>query len=271
MVANFIPAERQKYIHNILHQNGIVKVTKLSEILGVSELTIRRDLDELERKGILERTHGGAIYNQRMCAETLYEQRYKIHRNEKEAIGRAVVELIEDGDTLLINSGSTTREVIHHLKKRKTRIITNNLGAIHEAMDSEIELILIGGLYRTYSNSSVGSLALLSLKQVYGSKAIIGVDGLSIKYGLTHPILDEAEIARDMIEQTPGPIIVVADHSKLGVVSNFISVPLEKINIIVTDDGIDDEYRNNLKKIGIEVVVASKDDIINSDYEKSGR
>jgi len=233
-------------------------------MFGVSELTIRRDLDDLEKKEILERTHGGAVYNQRMRTEPLYEQKYRIRRREKEAIGQAAAKLIEDGDTLLINSGSTTREVIHNITRKKVRIITSNLGALFELKESDIELILIGGYYRYQSNSLVGTIASLSLKQVYGSKAIIGVDGISIKYGLTTPILEEAEIARQMIERTPGPIIVVADHSKVGVVSNFLTASIDKVSILVTDGGIDDGYRNDLENEGIKVVVAPIPEIMTS-------
>ena len=254
-----IPADRRKRIQEIVQQKGVVKVAELSKMFGVSELTIRRDLDILERKDILERTHGGAVYNQRMRIEPLYEQKSRIHRKEKEAIGALTTQIIEDGDTLLINSGSTTREVMKNLKTRKVRIITSNMSALFDISESNVELIFIGGYYRKQSNSLVGSLASLSLQQIYGSKAIIGVDGISIKYGLTTPIMEEAEVARQMIERTPGPVIVVADHSKIGVVSNFITAPLDKVDILVTDEKIDEGYKNDLEKEGIKVLVAKLD------------
>lgn len=254
-----IPADRRKRIQEIVQQKGVVKVAELSKMFGVSELTIRRDLDILERKDILERTHGGAVYNQRMRIEPLYEQKSRIHRKEKEAIGALTTQIIEDGDTLLINSGSTTREVMKNLKTRKIRIITSNMSALFDISESNVELIFIGGYYRKQSNSLVGSLASLSLQQIYGSKSIIGVDGISIKYGLTTPIMEEAEVARQMIERTPGPVIIVADHSKIGVVSNFITAPLDKVDILVTDEKIDEGYKNDLEKEGIKVLVAKLD------------
>lgn len=256
MTSGFIPADRQKRIQRLLQERGVVKVTDLSGLLGVSEITIRRDLDTLEKSGDLERTHGGAVYNQRMRIEPRYAQKDAIHREEKEAIGRAAAKLVEAGDTLLINSGSTTKQVIRNLKMSKARIITSNLGAVIEAQESEMELILIGGLLRRQSNSLVGSLATLSLQQVYGSKAFIGVDGLSVKYGLTTPILEEAEIAREMIRRTPGPVVVVADHSKLSVVSNFMTAPIDQVDILVTDQGLNNELREELEKIGIKVIIA---------------
>jgi len=254
--SGYIPADRQKRIQRLLQEKGVVKVTDLSALLGVSEITIRRDLDTLERNGELERTHGGAVYNQRMRIEPRYAQKDSIHREEKEAIGRAAAKLVEAGDTLLINSGSTTKQVIRSLKISQARIITSNLGAVIEAQESEMELILIGGLLRSQSNSLVGSLATLSLQQVYGNKAFIGVDGLSVKYGLTTPILEEAEIAREMIRRTPGPVIVVADHSKLSVVSNFMTAPIDQVDMLVTDQGLNNELREELEKIGIKVIIA---------------
>ena len=234
-----------------------MSVAELTKLFGVSELTIRRDLDALSRKGLLERTHGGALSTQHMSVEPLYSQKGTIRKREKELIGCAAAQLAQDGDTLLINSGSTTLEVIRNLRHKKVRVITSNAGAISESVGSELEVILLGGVYRPMSNSMVGALAHLSLQQVYGNKAFIGVDGISLRYGLTTPVLGEAEIARQMIERTPGPVIVVADHSKLRVVSNFISAPVEKVDILVTDDKIDGDLRAAFERMGVEIIVAS--------------
>ncbi len=256
MRGGYIPAARQKLIYDIVRSKGIVKVTELSEKLNVSEITIRRDLDTLERQGLLERTHGGAIYTQRMKTEPLYVQKNRLYREEKEAIGRATCELLEDGDTLLINSGSTTLQVIRHITNKDIRVITSNLGAVTDPNPEIKELILVGGVYRYQSNSLVGGFATRTLDQVYGTKAIIGVDGISVKYGLTTPIHQEAEVARMMIERTRGPVIVVADHRKLGVTSNFITAPIEKVDILVTDDKFNEEYREELESAGIRIVIA---------------
>lgn len=257
MACSLIPADRQKKIHLLLSREGVVSVAELTQMFGVSELTIRRDLDALSRKGLLERTHGGAVSTQHMSVEPLYSHKGTIRKREKEAIGAAAAELAQDGDTLLINSGSTTLEVIRNLRHKKVRVITSNAGAIAEAVGSEMEVILLGGRYRPQSNSIVGALAHLSLQQVYGNKAFIGVDGISLKYGLTTPALGEAEIARQMIERTPGPVIVVADHSKLRVVSNFLTAPVEKVDVLVTDDKIDGDTKAGFEKMGVEIIVAS--------------
>lgn len=256
MKGGYIPAARQQKIYETVREKGIVKVADLSSALKVSEITIRRDLDILEQKGFLERTHGGAIFTQRMKTEPLYIQKNLKYRDEKEAIGREINNLIEDGDTLLINSGSTTLQVIRHIRKNGINVITSNVGAVTKPNDKIKSLILVGGIYRYQSNSLVGGFTSLVLNEVYGSKAIIGVDGISVKYGLTTPVHQEAEVAKTMIERTKGPVIVVADHRKLGVTSNFLTAPIEKVDILVTDDKFNEDYREELENAGVKIVIA---------------
>ena len=124
--------------------------------------------------------------------------------------------------------------------------------------NSNIELILTGGMFRRQSNSLIGGFAQCMLQQVCGSKAVIGIDGLSLQYGLTTPIHQEAEIGRLMIKQTQGPVIVVADHSKMGVVSNFVTTSLDAINILVTDSKIKPEFAEELRQRNIEVIIAEE-------------
>ncbi len=256
MAEGYIPADRQSRIRRLIQEKGIVKVTELSRMFGVTELTIRRDLDLLEEQGFLDRTHGGAILRHHMRVEPLYTEKDRIHREEKEKIAIAVNRLVEEGDTLLINTGSTTSQVLQHLAAKKLRVISSNAGAVVDVKDREIELILTGGLFRAQSNSLVGGFVQTMLQQVCGSKAIIGVDGLSISRGLTTPVHEEAEVTRLMIERTQGPVIVVADHSKIGVVSNFVTAPIEKVHTLLTDRGVNPDFRKELEKLGIDVRIA---------------
>jgi DeoR family fructose operon transcriptional repressor len=257
MPRDLIPAERRNRILEILRTQGSVRVSTLGEFLGVTEVTIRRDLERLERKGLLERTHGGATYGHRMRLEPRYTEKYLLHQEEKRAIGAAAATLVEDGDTLLINSGSTTLPIFRYLASKDVRIITSNMGGGLEAAGLGLDIMLTGGTYREQSNSLVGPMAILVLQQVYGSKCFIGVDGVSPKYGLTTPILEEAEVARTMIERTRGEVIVVADHTKFGVVSNYLTAPLDKVDHIITDAGFNEDYRSELEILGIEITVAA--------------
>jgi len=251
-----IPEERRNRILELLRKQGSVRVSELGELLDVSEITIRRDLDLLEQEGLLERTHGGAILSRRMRVEPLYAQKYQAHLKEKRKIGAVAATLVDPGETVFINSGSTTLQIFRHLGGKGIRVITSNLGAPAECQGLDVELILIGGVYRERSHSLVGSLATLSLRQVYASKCFIGVDGISCKYGLTTPTLEEAEVARTMIERTHGQVIVVADHSKLGMVADCVIAPIEKVDILVVDAGIDEDYRRELESAGVQIIVA---------------
>jgi len=256
MATEYIPAERQEVITEMVSHHGVVTVAELSQLLKVSEITIRRDLGILEGKGVLERTHGGAIGSRRMSAEPFYDQKNRVEMAEKVSIGKAAAALVNSGDTVLVNSGSTSLQVIRQIAGNDIRIITSNIGAVLERPTEGTEVILIGGVYRPQSNSLVGRFASLTLEQVYGSKAIIGVDGVSYKYGLTTPNHQEAGIASLMIERTRGPVIVVADHTKIGVVSNFLTARIERVDFLVTDSGFEEEYREDLEKAGVEIIIA---------------
>jgi DeoR family transcriptional regulator, fructose operon transcriptional repressor len=257
MSTGLIPADRQKAIREMVHKQGIVRVNELSELFGVSVLTIRRDLDQLEQRGVLERTHGGAVLRQSMPVEPLYSQKEQFRREEKECIAREAASLIEDGDMVLINSGSTTQAVIHALTGRSITIITNNIGAARVADTAAFNLIFTGGSYRTQSQSVTGDIGMLALGRVYANKAVIGVDGFSLSYGLTTPILQEAEMTRRMIEATVGTVIVVADSSKIGVVSNFKTADLRRIDYLVTDEGAEHILsQQELEQAGVTMIIA---------------
>jgi len=257
MPRDLIPAERRNRILEILIAQGSVRVSALGELLGVAEITIRRDLEQLERQGFLERTHGGAIYSHRMRVEPRYTEKYLRYQEEKRAIGAAAAALVEDGDTLLINSGSTTLQIFRHLVGKNVQVITSNMGAGREASGLGLDVMLIGGTYREQSNSLVGPMAIFTLQQVYGSKCFIGVDGISPKYGLTTPILQEAEVARTMIERTRGEVIVVAEHAKFGVVSNYLTASLDKVDHVITDAGFSEDYRGDIEAAVVKITIAA--------------
>ena len=253
-----LPAERYQRIQELLRERHVVRVSTLSELLGVSEVTIRRDLEALERRGLLERTHGGAVLVQRMRTEPRYLEAVVSHPEEKRAIGRAAAALVQPGETIFLNGGTTTMEVFRHLAAPGIRVITNHVGMALEAVDRDLELILVGGQFRAPSSSVVGPFATEALRRVHADKAFIGVEGVSLRSGLTTPSPQEAEIAGLMMERTRGEVTVVADHSKLGRVADFVIAPLEDVHRIVVDAGIEDEYREQLAAADVEVVVAGE-------------
>ena len=252
-----IPAQRRERIRGYLGIHRIVRSDDLSEMLDVSEATVRRDLEWLENQGVLERTRGGAILSQRMQLELEYADRARTHPEEKRSIGALVATLVEDGDIVFLSSGTTTTQVIPYIRGRAdVTVITNNVSAVLEVREAGFDLILLGGSFAPRSNSVMGRFATETLRQVYASKAFISVDGISLKYGCTVPTSGEAEIIRLMIQRTRGPIIVLADHSKWGVVSNFEVATIDQIHKLVTDDGLNATARAELAAHSVEILIA---------------
>lgn len=252
-----IPAQRRERIQEYLAIHKIVRITDLCEILETSDATIRRDLEWLEQQGILERTHGGAILSQRLNLEQAYQQRALRHPEEKNRIGIFAASLVEDGDIVFINSGTTSTQMIRHIRPDiDATIITNNLIGALETGDVSFEILLLGGSFQSKSHSVAGRYAINNLSQVYANKAFIGVDGLSLRHGCTVPTNSEAEVVHRMCERTTGLITVITDSSKWGVVSNFEVASLNQIHRLITDDGLDAGARASLVARSVEVLIA---------------
>jgi DeoR family fructose operon transcriptional repressor len=263
MVKSLIPAERHHRIQALLEQRRVASIADLSDLLGVSEATIRRDLEALEVRGQLERTHGGAILTRHLPTEPFYAQSAGVHPTEKRLIGAAAADLVGDGDIVFINSGTTTTEVMRHLAARpdltQATIITTNISGALDVLHPGLEVFLLGGSFRPQSNAVVGDAALRALQQVYADKCFLGVDGFSLKCGLTTPVLAEAEIARLMLDRTRGAVVVVADSSKWGVVSNYEIGAIDQVHVLISDEALPAEAAAGLAGRGLRVVRASSD------------
>jgi DeoR/GlpR family transcriptional regulator of sugar metabolism len=259
MAKQLIPAQRLERIRSYLETRRVARSVELCDLLRVSEATIRRDLETLEARGLLERTHGGAIWTHRLAHEPAYSLSAEVHPAEKRAIGRAAAALVAEGETVFINSGTTTTEVMRSLAARedlkRLTLVTTNLTGTLEVRRPGFDVILLGGHFRPQSNAVVGSFARRSLGRIYATRSFIGVDGISLKAGITTPIGAEAEIARQMVERTHGPVVVVADHSKWGVVSNFEIASIRDVAVLVSDGRLPRRARRELGQQGIKVVI----------------
>jgi DeoR family fructose operon transcriptional repressor len=252
-----IPAQRRERIQEYLAVHQIARTADLMDLLETSEATVRRDLEWLEQKGILERTHGGAILNQRVIFEQEYQQRAQHFPEEKRRIGELAASLIEDGDIVFINSGTTATQVLQHIRRDlRITVFTNNVNAALELGDPGFHYYLTGGEFQSRSNSLAGRFALDNLNLVFANKVILGVDGISLKHGCTVPTNPEAEVVRKMIDQTKGQIIVVADHSKWGAVSNFPIATVDEVDKFVTDEGFTKSAMQELTEHSVETLIA---------------
>jgi DeoR family fructose operon transcriptional repressor len=253
-----LPAERHRRIQELLREHRVVRVSSLSHQMRVSEVTIRRDLETLETRGLLERTHGGAVATRWIGVEPGYVEATSRNAEEKSRIGEVAGALAEPGDAIYLNGGTTTLQVFRHLRAPGLKVVTNHVGIAMDSVDRDVELLLLGGHYRAPSNSVVGPFATEALRRTHATKAFIGVEGVGVGAGLSTPVAAEAEIARVMIEQTRGRVIVVADHSKIGTVADFVIAPLEQVDALIVDDGVTEEYRERLSEAGLEVLVAAE-------------
>ncbi|HEX5950341.1 MAG TPA: DeoR/GlpR family DNA-binding transcription regulator [Actinomycetota bacterium] len=246
-----LPAERRRRILELLRERGAVRASDLVAELGASEITVRRDLEALARRGLLERSHGGAALPGGVPAIVAVPERAAAKR----AIGRAAAALVRPGETVFLNGGSTSLEVFRHLTVPAT-IVSNNVFAALEPAAGAVELILLGGHVRSDlgERTVVGPFATETLRRTFATRAILGVGGVAAGAGLTTPLAAEAEIARLMIEQTRGPVVVVTDVSKLATVSDFAVGPLEAMDVLVTDGEVPEPERSALEEAGVRVV-----------------
>ncbi|MDA3958804.1 DeoR/GlpR family DNA-binding transcription regulator [Oceanispirochaeta sp.] len=252
-----IPAERHVRILQLLKDKGIVRVDELSRDLDVSVITVRRDLASMESDGLLERTHGGAISANVKINEPSYLDKGRQNVSIKTVIARKAAELIEQGETIFINSGSTTSLVLRELVSiPRLTIITNNVGALHNLeAGSDIDLILTGGSLRAGTGCLVGEDALSRLSMSFPATTIIGVDGISFRRGLTSHNPHEAAVTRKMIEQTSGRVILVADSSKIGSLSLHHVCPLSAVSILITDSLPDSSMQEDFEAAGVQLIV----------------
>ena len=256
MSVSLIPAERRAGILSEIKSRGFASVEELSSKFEVSVITIRRDLDQLESEGLIERTHGGAIYTKHISTESPYMEKNLQNREVKSLIGAKAAGLANAGETVFVNSGSTTYHVIKALLQLPgIRVVTNNIPAVLEVEPGPgAELILIGGRYRFNSGCTIGNFAEELIGQLNVSKTFIGADGISLKSGITSPIAEEAAVTRMMIERTAGEVILAADSSKVGSMSTFFTAVLDSIDYLVTDGNFDETYRPDFEEAGIKII-----------------
>jgi DeoR/GlpR family transcriptional regulator of sugar metabolism len=256
-MSSLLKGERHKRIRRLIEDNGRATVAELSVLFGVSEATIRRDLEEMDERGWIRREHGGALCADRATAEPPILQRVAEQESEKRRIGRAAAQLVQDGETIFIGSGTTTLEVARNLGAvENLTVITNALNIVTELVNcSGITLIVIGGLLRPSELSLVGHLTEQALKELRADKVFLGMRAVNIQDGLTNDYLPETMTDRAIIG-IASEVILAADHTKFGRVSTSRVAPVTAVDIIVTDDEVPDTIIHQFEELGIRVIIA---------------
>lgn len=244
---------RHRKIMELLYAKNAVSADELAQEFGVSKITIRRDLDALAELKLLERTRGGAVVSPHTSMESLFEEKDSVAKREKALIGKYVASSIEENDTVFLNAGSTTLEVLRHLREKTVKVVTNNAAALSVDLDPKVELIMLGGEYRRQSRSLIGGMTLMGIHNVYSNLTILGINGINLK-GCTSAVYQETTVNGAMIEHTNGKIIVVADHTKMNAVSSFLTCPLSTIDLVITDWMSPPTFLAQLREAGVSVV-----------------
>ncbi|HEY9054062.1 MAG TPA: DeoR/GlpR family DNA-binding transcription regulator [Rectinemataceae bacterium] len=258
MASSAVVEKRRARIIQILAERGAVSVADLSAELGVSDITIRRDLEHLQEAGLAERRHGGAQAlppQSEIQPERVLGEKGVTNMAQKTRIAEAAAALISPDDVIFMNSGSTILCLLRAIRGKRVRVITNNAAAIDENLDPSIDLMILGGEYRQQSKSLVGEFALNTLKDIWSTHTFLGTNGVSLEKGLTTSVHQECSVNQAMIRNTHGKVVVLADSSKMGKVANFVSSPLSAIDLIITDSDCPPDYLERLKESGIEVIV----------------
>ena len=248
--------QRRVIILNQLEAEGQVDVISLSKTLEVSEETIRNDLKRLEQKNALIRARGGAIKIDRVGIDFALSAKNKQNYEQKRRIGKAAAELVEEGDTIILDSGTTTMEITKNLANiTELTVITNALNIASQlAEHPRANIIIPGGFLRKNSLSLIGATAEESFKNYFCDKLFLAVDGFSAAYGLSTPNVEEAHLNRVMMAISK-QVIVVADSSKFHKRSFAFIAPISDIDILVTDSGIPTDDQKKLESAGIKIII----------------
>lgn len=252
-----IAQERRQRILAAIEEASIASVRDLAARFGVTPITITRDLQGLERQGLIRRVHGGAIGVRQSSYEPPFVARETHLAGEKRRIAERAVELVHDGESLIVDVGTTTLEVARALKgKRNLTVLVSNLRAALElATQPAIQVIVVGGKLRTSELSMVGHIADNILRDFQVDTAFIGVGGITVEDGLTEFNVDEAGTKRVMLQRARRRI-VVADHTKFGKVMLAAVAPITAADAIVTGADLDAATAAHVREAGVELILA---------------
>jgi DeoR/GlpR family transcriptional regulator of sugar metabolism len=258
--AGMLASQRQQLIAEEVRRRGAVRVSELTELLAVSDMTVRRDLDVLASAGVLEKVHGGATARGAPSTdEPGFEAKSHRQLDEKEAIAKKASALVEPGQAIAFTAGTTNWRLVHHLLHiPDLTVVTNSIqvaNVLHRDGRPDLTVVLTGGV-RTPSDALVGPVAVTALHSLHVDLLFMGVHGMSADAGFTTPNLLEAETNQALIASARR-VVVVADHTKWGVRGLSSIAELSAADTIVSDSGLSPQARAAIVDEGIELILAS--------------
>ncbi len=255
-----IAVGRRRRIVQLLEEEGNVKVDELAGLFDVSQVTIRKDLSELEEQGVLQRTYGGAVFSHRSRFNVSFFQRLNMHSSSKNAIAQAALAYIHEGDTIIIDAGSTTLALAQVLPSRfrSLYIITSSVPAALELSQAGYEILLVGGLVRNHSLALIGPTAIKTLEAFHADRAFLGSSGITLTHGHSTPNPLDAEVKQAMM-RSADETFVLTDSTKFGHACLTTFANLSEIQLTITDFGMPAEFADAFRKRGVRFQVADFD------------
>jgi DeoR/GlpR family transcriptional regulator of sugar metabolism len=249
--------ERREQIVTLLEREGRVSVAALSERFGLSQATIRSDLDALATQGLLVRTHGGAIGSDRSDLELSFEVRRRLYSSQKQRIGDAAAAMVEDGEAIALDASTTALALADQIKgRRELTVITNGLVIAMALLEAPgVTVLMPGGFMRRDSASLTGLVGSEFLKQFNFQKGFFGAKGLTLEDGLTDVNSDEVVVKRDWVVYARR-VIAIVDSSKWGRVGFASFASIDQIDCVISDEGAPPDMVATLRKAGVEVIIA---------------
>lgn len=257
MAVQAITEERRTRLLELVRLRGFAALPDLAGELDVSESTVRRDLDYLEDSGEAKRTHGGVFYTGPSPKLQHFDQRQKTHWEKKRTIAEAASQLIEDGDTILLDGGSTTYELARLLVHRPLQVVTNSLPVANLFASSNADLVIVGGYVHGRTGVSLGPYANEMLADLNVGRAVLSIAGLNDNgYYNSNLLLVETE---RVMMKAADEVVIVADSTKFGRTSLARLCELRDANTLVVDNEITDEWKQKLIDAGVKLIIADGD------------
>lgn len=246
--------ERQRRILELLRTSGSLRTTETALFLDVTDETVRKDFEVLEKRGELIRIHGGASKPERIREEQPFSEREAVRRNEKQAIARLAAKRIQPNETIFLDASSTTLALTRFLPEVPLTVVTNAINVV-QALDSHphIDLVCTGGLYEARSRSFIGLIAEKSLQRYNIHRLFVSGNGVHLERGISERNARQAAFKERLIACSED-VIMLADHTKLGEKSSFFFGAVTALSCLITDAGADAEFITRLEDLGVEVI-----------------
>ena len=241
--------KRQNQIIEIMKkQDGSARMVDLAKHFHVSNETIRRDLEYLQDQGLVQRVYGGA--------RLIENQQPTLGQQKREAIAKTIAGMVQDGERLMMSTGSTVLEVAKQLKNKKNlTIVTNSISVAYTLSDTDFDIYILGGKLNNAEMDTYGDPGVQALQNLFADRTIIGAGGITVEYGISDYNSADFLVRNEMMSRT-NQVIVAAQSDKFGRNAFCIRNPLSKADVIVTDDALSPEYAEKLRKENIELVLA---------------